>query len=52
LKLCGAYQLLIYADDVNILGGSTDVSIVANKELRLEVNTDKTEYMILSREKK
>ena len=45
----------IYADDVNILGGSVDttkenaeVLIVASKEIGLEVNVDKTKYMVMS----
>ena len=57
LKLNGTYQLLAYADDVNILGGSVhtakenaEVLIVATKETGLEVNADKTKYMIMSRD--
>ena len=49
LKKNGAHQLLVYADDVNILGGSvhtvkenTEYLIVASKEIGLEVNVDKT----------
>jgi len=48
LKLNGAHQLLVYADDVNILGGSiyiiqknAEALIVASKETELEVNADK-----------
>jgi hypothetical protein len=48
-KLNGTRQLLVYADDVNILGGSvhtvtknTEVLVVATKETGLEVNADKT----------
>jgi len=47
---------LAYADDVNILGGSahtikenTEALVVATKEIGLEVNADKTKYMIMSR---
>jgi hypothetical protein len=49
LKLNGTHQLLIYADDVNILGRSihavqknTEALVVANKEIGLEVNAEKT----------
>ena len=57
LKLNGKHQLLAYADDVNILGGSihtvkenAEALIVATKESGLEVNADKTKYMIMSRD--
>jgi hypothetical protein len=49
LKLNGTHQLLVYADDVNILGGSvraikknTDALVVASKEIDLEVIAEKT----------
>jgi len=55
LKLNGTRQLLVYADDVNVLGGSvctlkktTDTLVVASKETILEVNADKTKYMVMS----
>jgi hypothetical protein len=55
LKLNGTYQLLVYADDINIVGGSkhtinknTEAVVVARKEIRLEVNADKTKYMVMS----
>ena len=51
------YQLLAYADDVNILGGNAhtvkenaETLVVATKEIGLEVNADKTKYMIMSRD--
>jgi len=57
LKLNGTHQLPAYADDVNILGGSVhsvkekgEALVVATKEIGLEVNADKTKYMIMSRE--
>jgi hypothetical protein len=49
LKLNSTRQLLVYADDVNILGGSvhtisknTEALVIASKEIGLEVNTEKT----------
>ena len=57
LKLNGTHQLLTYADDVNILGGSTHIVkenvealLVATKEIGLELNGDKTKYMVMSRD--
>jgi hypothetical protein len=51
------YQLLVYADDVNILGGSvhtiyknTQTLVVDSKANGLEVNADKTKYMVMSRD--
>ena len=59
LKLNGTHQLLAYADDVNILGGSVhtvkenaEALVVATKEIGPEVNADKTKYMIMSRDQK
>jgi hypothetical protein len=56
LKLNGTHQLLVYADDVNLLGGnidtimrSTESLIDANKEVDLEVNAEKTKCILLSR---
>jgi len=47
LKLNGTHQLLAYADDINILGGSvrtvkenTETLIVASKKIGLEVNNN------------
>jgi len=55
LKLNGTHQLLVYANGVNILGGSVhavkenaEALIVASKEIGLEVNVDKTKYMVMS----
>jgi hypothetical protein len=47
LKLHGTHQLQIYADDVNLQ--DTQTLIDASKEVGLEVNTEKTKYMLLSR---
>ena len=57
LKLNGTLQLLVYADDDNISGGvvhtikkNLEASVVTSKEIGLEVNADKTEYMVMSRD--
>jgi len=57
LKLNGTHQLLAYADDVNILGGSihtlkenAEALIAATREIGLEVSADKTKYMAMSRD--
>ena len=59
LKLSGTQHLLAYADDVNILGGNVrtakenaEALVVATKKTGLEANTDKTKYMIMSRDQK
>jgi hypothetical protein len=48
---------VVYAGDVNILGGSVHIKkenvetlVVASKETGLEINADKTKYMITSRD--
>ena len=48
---------MVYADDVNIVGGSVrtikkkaETLIVASKETGLVVNVDKTKYMVMSRD--
>jgi hypothetical protein len=58
LKLNGTHQLLAYADDVNIVGGNmdtiqknTEAVLGAGKEVGLEVNSEKTKYMLMSRKK-
>jgi hypothetical protein len=54
LKFNGAHQLLAYADDVNLLGDNigtikknTESSTDASKEIGLEINIEKTKYMLL-----
>jgi hypothetical protein len=56
MELSGTYQLWFFSDDVNILGGSvhnitkyTKALFVGSKEIGLDVNADKTKYMIISR---
>jgi hypothetical protein len=55
LKLNGTQLLLVCADDVNVLSDNIDTikrnteSVIhASKEVGLEVNTEKTKYMLLS----
>jgi len=60
LKLNDTQQLLDYTDDVNILEGSlhtikknAEALVVASKEIKeigLEINADKTKYMVMSRD--
>jgi hypothetical protein len=60
LKLNGTHQLLVYTDTiytVNILGRhintavkNAETLVVASKDIDQEVNTDKTKYMVVSRD--
>jgi hypothetical protein len=56
LKVNRTHQLLAYADDVNLVGDNidtikknTETLIDASKEIGLEINVEKTKYMLLSR---
>ena len=51
------YTVLVYADDVNIFGGSvhnikknTEALVVASKVIGLEINAHKTQYMVMYRD--
>jgi hypothetical protein len=65
LKLCQnlkynfrmLFSSWVYADDVNMLGGrvhtikeNAEALVVASKEIGLEVNADKSKYMVMSRD--
>jgi hypothetical protein len=57
LKLNGIYHLLLCADDVNTLGRSvytikknTECLVIASKEIRLQVNSDRTKYVVMSQD--
>jgi hypothetical protein len=56
LKLNGTHQQLAYTDNVNLLGDNidtvkknTETLIDASKEVGVEINVEKTKYMLLSR---
>jgi hypothetical protein len=57
LKLNGTHQLLAFADDVSLQGDNidtinrnTETLTDASKEVGLEVNVEKTKYMLVSRD--
>jgi preprotein translocase subunit SecD len=56
LELNGTHQLLLYVDDVNLLGENINIIkknaeavLDARKEIGLEVNSEKTKYTFMSR---
>ena len=55
MKVNGSHQLLVHADDVNILGGSVytvtksiEAFVFSRKESGLYVTAGKTQYMVMS----
>jgi hypothetical protein len=53
LKLNSIYQLLVHTDDIfcgsiHAIKKNLEALLVASKETRLEVNADKTKYMVMS----
>jgi hypothetical protein len=55
LKLNGMYQHLLYADDINTLGGSmhtvkknTEALVTTSKEASIKVYAEKTKNMFMS----
>jgi hypothetical protein len=56
LELNGTHQLLVYADNVKFLGdsvntikGNIETLLGASRDIGLEINAEKTKYMIMSR---
>jgi hypothetical protein len=55
LKFSGTHQLLVYVDDVNLLGDciitiqeNTETLLEASTNIGLEMDAEKTKYMIMS----
>jgi hypothetical protein len=56
LELKGTHQLLVYAVDVNLLGGSVNTTkensrtvLEVRRDIDLEINAEKTKYTPMSR---
>jgi hypothetical protein len=56
LELSGTHQLLVYTDDINLLGDNantikenSETLSEASRDVGLEINAEKTKYMIMSR---
>jgi hypothetical protein len=55
LKINGTHQLFYYVDDINILSRSvilkkTEALVAARKKIGLDVNANKTNYMVMYRD--
>jgi hypothetical protein len=56
LELKGTHQLFVYAGDINLLADSvntikeyTEILLEASRDIGVEINAEKTKYMIISR---
>jgi hypothetical protein len=55
LEMSGTHQLLVYADDINLLSDginnikeNIEIILEASRDVGLEINAEKTKYMIMS----